>query len=559
MAVACCDAVRLACDELRVSAEINDTAVARAEGEVRANPEDEGAKDAAAEAYKQKCEELNKFLEKNVPVIEEKLQEARRAIKEDNTRLKDIEDRTTILREDKKVLKQELEEEKALHNAAKTDESTLLSQLNDATKASQQARKAASQYEEKGPFNYHPDMGGLYSKLVKGKLDVLMALESHRVTFAHRCTAPKPGGHGFDLQRLDQAEFEKLTEELQKWTEEEVPALTAELESLEATKAELIKSGWPEENADIYEASEVFAQVKKNADTWEGIVEEESRRRNDMKSTLEKFMKDDAKLLQWCRQERTNMEAQTEPHHVQEFCASLIQNIETMEENFAHLGDTGEALLPNKMVERALVEVNEVWLNLQINAYERQRHIMLEIHEKLKLENEVRAFSNFSTKLKKFLEETIRVLEIPDDIDSKQVVAPVLKQCRQLLSEFAPHALLSDHLSDFSLRMERIRDNYNVLRKTVFSKLTFLSTDRRTVDEVSSQRREEYVSKINEIKAWLKAHSDGESWESIHSKVMRIQQIIDRQLAPAEDEAVVEEEEPAAEAPKVEEEDFEEF
>ena len=277
MAVACCDAVRLACDELRVSAEINDTAVARAEGEVRANPEDEGAKDAAAEAYKQKCEELNKFLEKNVPVIEEKLQEARRAIKEDNTRLKDIEDRTTILREDKKVLKQELEEEKSLHNAAKTDESTLLSQLNDASKASQQARKAASQYEEKGPFNYHPDMGGLYSKLVKGKLDVLMALESHRVTFAHRCTAPKPGGHGFgmvpvlfeetwergggrkkregeegrrseeqrrhvfflisrfhtDLQRLDQAEFEKLTEELQKWTEEEVPALTAELESLE--------------------------------------------------------------------------------------------------------------------------------------------------------------------------------------------------------------------------------------------------------------------------------------------------------------------------------------
>ena len=287
----------------------------------------------------------------------------------------------------------------------------------------------------------------------------------------------------------------------------------------QTTKAELIKSGWPEENADIYEASEVFAQVKKNADTWESIVEEESRRRNDMKSTLEKFMKDDAKLLQWCRQERTNMEAQTEPHHVQEFCASLIQNIETMEENFAHLGDTGEALLPNKMVERALVEVNEVWLNLQINAYERQRHIMLEIHEKLKLENEVRAFSNFSTKLKKFLEETIRVLEIPDDIDSKQVVAPVLKQCRQLLSEFAPHALLSDHLSDFSLRMERIRDNYNVLRKTVFSKLTFLSTDRRTVDEVSSQRREEYVSKINEIKAWLKAHSDGESWESIHSKV----------------------------------------
>ena len=285
------------------------------------------------------------------------------------------------------------------------------------------------------------------------------------------------------------------------------------------TRAELIKIGWPEESADIYDVTEVLSQVKRSAATWETILTQEEKRRSDMKGTLEKFLKDDTKLLQWCRQERTNMEAQTEPHHVQEFCASLILNIETMEENFAHLGDTGEALLPNKMVERALVEVNEVWLNLQITAYERQRHIMLEIHQKSKLENEVRAFSGFSTKLKKFLEETIRVLTLPTDNESIQVVAPVLQQCRQLLNEFSQHALLADHLSDFSLRMERIRDNYNILRRTVFSKLTFLSTDRRTVDEVSGQRREEYMSKIGEIKAWLKAHSDGESWESIHEKV----------------------------------------
>ena len=278
-------------------------------------------------------------------------------------------------------------------------------------------------------------------------------------------------------------------------------------------------TGWPEEYADICDCKERFSEVKKEVETWSGILNTEDKRRVDMQGRLEKFMRDDAKLLQWCRQERTNMEAQSEPHHVQEFCASLIQNIGTMEENFSHLGDTGEALLPNKMVERALVEVNEVWLNLQINAYERQRHIMLEIHQKSKLENEVRAFSNFSTKLKLFFQETIHVLQIPTDHESIQVVAPVLKQCKQLLEQFTPHALLADHLADFSLRMEHIRDNYNLLRKTVFSKLTFLSTDRRVVDEVSTQRREEYLSKVDEIRSWLKVHSEGENWGSIHGKV----------------------------------------
>ena len=199
MAVACCDAVRLACDELRTSAELNDTTVARAEGQVRQNPDDEGAKDAAADAYQNKCEALNKFLEKNVPIIEEKLQEARAAIKTDAEKLTGFDHENGALKRERKMLKEQLEEAKAANAAAKLEESTLINQLNDATKAAATARKAASQYEEKGPFEYHPDQGKLFIKLTDAKLNALRTLEAHRVTFNHRCTAPKPHGHGYGM------------------------------------------------------------------------------------------------------------------------------------------------------------------------------------------------------------------------------------------------------------------------------------------------------------------------------------------------------------------------
>ncbi|KAJ9467882.1 hypothetical protein DIPPA_20247 [Diplonema papillatum] len=530
MAIANCDAIRQACDELRKAAELADTTVARSEAAIRANPEDEAAKAKAVKAYEDKIKQMNDVMSKCVPLIDTKFQETKKLIKEETDELDIIEEENTQYKTAKKALREELEAEKSKNEAAKQEELAIDKQLGDATKSAQVARKAAAQYETKGPFDYRPDQGSLYAKLTEDKVKLTSTFEKYKVLFAHRNTAPRPHGHGYDLQRLEKAEFDQLVEEAKNWNETEINNIQSDLEDLEATRGKLLQTGWPEEHAEVSDTLDKFQQVKKAAETWNQILAVEDKRRKDMQSSLETFMLDDAKLLQWCRQERTNMEGQSEPHHIQEFCASLIRNIGTMEENFAHLAQKGEALLPNKMVERALVEVNEVWLNLQINAYERQRHIMLEIHKKSKLENEVRAFSSFSTKLKRFLEETIKVLEIPTDHESILVVAPVLKHCRELLDEFKPHALLADHLSDFSLRMEHIRDNYNVLRRTVFSKLTFLSTDRRTVDEVSGQRREEYLNKVHEIKRWVQAHSEGENWDSVHSKVKRVQEIVDKAI-----------------------------
>src|SRR5262249_27779565 len=145
------------------------------------------------------------------------------------------------------------------------------------------------------------------------------------------------------------------------------------------------------------------------------------------------------RLLLWCRQQKTNLDAMVEADHVQEFCASLLNNFPTMEENFTVLLEIAEPLLPSPAIQEARLEANEVWLNLQISAYERLRHTLLEIHPKSKLEDEVREFSGYSTAVSEFFAEFTRLLATPSDAESQQFVRPVVEQCNVLKEQFAAH------------------------------------------------------------------------------------------------------------------------
>jgi hypothetical protein len=168
--------------------------------------------------------------------------------------------------------------------------------------------------------------------------------------------------------------------------------------------------------------SKLASHAAKDAAVEEGIKEFESERK---------------RLLVWCRQQKTNLDAMVEPDHVQEFCASLLSNFPTMEENFSVLLEVAEPLLPNAEVQNALVETNEVWLNLQVSAYERLRHTLLEIHPKSKLEDEVREFSAYSRRAGEFLDEFSRLLSTPSDAESQSFVQPVVQAGESPIRLFA--------------------------------------------------------------------------------------------------------------------------
>eukprot|EP00759_Apiculatamorpha_spiralis_P031260 PhF_6_TR32973/c0_g1_i1/m.48543 len=241
------------------------------------------------------------------------------------------------------------------------------------------------------------------------------------------------------------------------------------------------------------------------------------------------FLDESAKLLQWCRQMKTDLEALIEPDHIQKFCALLENNYSTMEENFDTLCEMGRVILPDSQVEKALIECNEVWLNLQIFAHEVLQHTLLEIHARSKLEDEVRAFAGYSTRFNQLLKEVKDMLSLPQDEESKEVVKAILSQTENLQRDFTPHLLLADHLRDFSLRMECIRDNYSNLRRTVFGRLTFLSQQHLPLLNTSHRRRDEYVARMKDLKTWVEKKDLGESATDIYSRVLKIKALIDEE------------------------------
>ena len=199
MAIKTCDAVRASCDDLRKASELHDPVVAKAETAVRAAPEDEGLKSTAEAAYVEKCRMMNAVLSQNIDLIDSRLEEARTSIEQETEQLELIEQENSQLKLEKKTLKEQLEEERVKNDAAKTEESKLDGQLIEATKAAQTARKAAAQYEEKGPFTYRTNMGSAFQKLIDAKVSLLGHFEKYKVLFMHRNTALRPQGHGYGM------------------------------------------------------------------------------------------------------------------------------------------------------------------------------------------------------------------------------------------------------------------------------------------------------------------------------------------------------------------------
>ena len=87
----------------------------------------------------------------------------------------------------------------------------------------------------------------------------------------------------------------------------------------------------------------------------------------------------------------------------------------------------GESLLPDKDVEQGLLEVCEVWLNLQVFAYEMVRNTLLEVHADSKVEEEIRTYAPYSKKVKFFLDDVEKLLNLPTDDESLEVpLTPLL-------------------------------------------------------------------------------------------------------------------------------------
>eukprot|EP00388_Colpodella_angusta_P000340 GDKJ01001267.1.p1 GENE.GDKJ01001267.1~~GDKJ01001267.1.p1 ORF type:complete len:220 (+),score=20.64 GDKJ01001267.1:32-661(+) len=205
-----------------------------------------------------------------------------------------------------------------------------------------------------------------------------------------------------------------------------------------------------------------------------------------------------------------------------------------MDKNFQVLLDFTSQLPDDESLQKAMLECNEVWLNLQVSAYERMRHALLEVHPKSKLEDEVREFTSFTVEVLSFVQQVKELFSSTNDPDSDRFVRPVLEEADALLAEYGMHEGLPKQLQDFCTRMECLRESYSNLRRAVLSRLTFLTSSVPALT-ASMRRKEEYVARMKDLKTWVEVKSQGETWSDIHRRIQSIKSLIEQEQASLSD------------------------
>lgn len=503
------------------------------------------AEEALLAALRRKCEHLQASLNEGTGVISTVVTTVQKRTDEDDGIVEELDGTNTDLRERSKALKGRLEESRERTTELEKDKAKAAAAFSDVDRRLKDAKRRAAPYTTQAPqVSFDPRMATVFAGFQETKRQLVSDIEKAKARFSFYLSEGSADGAvlGFSLADLSTEEVEGLKQDVNDWIEQQSGE---DLAKLEAARQELLALGWPSEFCDVTSLQEQSAYVNDLAESWKKRIETSVTTREGERA---KFIRDDAKLLHWCRQERTNLEALKEPHHVQEFCASLIQNIGTLDDSFNFLVQKAQLLLPSREIAKALVEVNEVWLNLQLHAYERQMHIMLEIHQRSKLEDEVRAFAGFPQKVDGWLDSVKQTLEIPEDSVSKSVVREPLEECKSLKRELEKFGGFGDRVHEFSTRMESLRDNYATLRRSVLSKLTFVTNDKRTVSDLAEQRKREFVERCDELRDWVKQQSEGTSWQQLNEQFKSVCQSLEDGLGEKKEEAIPQPEVPADDA-----------
>ncbi|KEG07086.1 hypothetical protein DQ04_10971000 [Trypanosoma grayi] len=243
------------------------------------------------------------------------------------------------------------------------------------------------------------------------------------------------------------------------------------------------------------------------------------------------------RLVMWCRQQQANLDALSDPDHVQEFCASLLEHYKVMARNYGVLLDTAEPFLDHDHVQEALLEANEAWVHLQVKVLERIRSTLFEVHAQTLLEEHVEENSSVCLQVGPFLDELLNTLAATRDTAS-----PLYRRCLDLTNEcedlqkmLPEHEELCRRLLSFADRMRVMREAYNCYRAAALSHLTYLSSSSDVLAE-AMRRKEEYEGCVEELQAWADEKARCDSWRDIRDKVRDIKLLLEREQQFVEDE-----------------------
>lgn len=266
-------------------------------------------------------------------------------------------------------------------------------------------------------------------------------------------------------------------------------------------------------------------EVRDLHSTIAGHLTREASRRNNHANNMQELRDSQSKIMLWCRQQRSTMENLKEAGQIQEYTNSFQSNITVMETNFLVLMELAEPLLPNKEVNKVLEDVIEVWLSLQVFAFEKLNATIMEQHEASHIEADLNRWLEHEGNVVSFLNKAREVLSMPVDDESKEVTQPILETCDKLLADIESFSIIVGHLSSFTLREANLKEYHDAIRRTIFSKLTL--TTQVYNGQFSFPRKQEYMDRLAELNDWVDCKSQNNAWKQLLQRVDHMKTLIE--------------------------------
>eukprot|EP01063_Lacrimia_lanifica_P003091 TRINITY_DN11657_c0_g1_i1.p1 TRINITY_DN11657_c0_g1~~TRINITY_DN11657_c0_g1_i1.p1 ORF type:complete len:604 (+),score=274.56 TRINITY_DN11657_c0_g1_i1:126-1937(+) len=375
------------------------------------------------------------------------------------------------------------------------------------------------------------DNGGMYFRFLAGRGETAVKLQIIITRAKNICAIdPKTWSQGDEDDPLSLKFLLQEVEHNERVIEDakaEIVVLTKLVKSLE-------RGDWYRGEMTLKEIiGMVEAATQDHTAMKKKLLIEEDRRVN-YEACVDEFMKEQARLIEWCRAQKETLSQLPATENVQEFCSSLQGRIPMMEENFTVLTGMADDLIPGaqqKLIEKTLVDVRRVWIDLQVFSYERLRDALLEEHARSGLKEESHRFSSWAQgNVKAFMDTVEELLRTPDEQESQGIVKPVLEMCKNLQADYAPHQLIVDHVSDFDVRMEVINDHYRYLKKTITSPPTFLC-QKLNAFEKGYARKEEYDDKMRDLNDWVDIRlANSASLHALQDKILEVRATVESEL-----------------------------
>lgn len=245
--------------------------------------------------------------------------------------------------------------------------------------------------------------------------------------------------------------------------------------------------------------------------------------------SVDSFLENQSLLYDWVDGQRTTLASLTGMDDLVEFSSSFYANAAVMDSNFLVLMEQYEKLMENPQVQEAMSRLNEAWVELSLETYEKLRTAARATHAKSHLEDDCATWvQDMGPRLQSLLATAAATLVrkgVANGLPSKVEAIDIVAKCNRALKDHGAYHLVCVHLADYGIREDCIQPHLEAIKRELRSRMT--STVLSLPSAAEYECRQEYMNRIEELREWIDVKSQKATYARLLERLDGMKQMID--------------------------------